>query len=412
MHYVSNKSKGDRVLFFLILGLMIFGLVMIASIGVPESIRLTAKDILYPNCGDAGVDCYKILKQHFIRLIVGGAAFMIAAKIPYRLWKKYAVFIYGATFFLLLLVLILGKTSNTYAKSWLPFFNTTIQPIEFAKLALIFYLAHWMERKNTEVATFQYGFLPFTIVSGIIALPIMLQPDLGGTLVVAIIAVSMFFAAGARLRHLALGALVAFLMAVIVVTTVGRVRSLFTAFLIADDKSCVERVCWQSEQANIAVGSGGIWGKGLTQGVQKSYWLPQAADDFIFAASAEELGFLRITFLVCVYAMIGYRGLRIAIHAPNRFTMLTAVGITAFIVGQAFVNIAVNVALMPVTGITLPFVSYGGSSMLSVLVAAGILLHISKDTLPYIPKTSFSYANGSERRRNRRSYSAQYRSYS
>lgn len=411
MTYSSQKSKGDRVLLFLILGLMIFGLVMIASIGVPESIKLSAKNILYPNCGDANVDCYRVLKQHFVRLIVGGIAFFIATKIPSRLWKKLAVFLYGATVFTLLLVFIVGKTSNTFAKSWLPFFDTTIQPIEFAKLALIFYLAHWMERKNTEVATFQYGFLPFTIVTGIMALPIMLQPDLGGTLVVAIIAVSMFFAAGARLRHLALGGFVALLLGIILVTGVSRVRDRFQAFW-GGDTNCVERYCWQSEQANIAVGSGGFWGKGLTQGVQKSYWLPQASDDFIFAASAEELGFVRIMLLVLVYAAIAYRGFRIAMYAPSRFTMLTAIGITAFIVGQAYVNIAVNLALMPVTGITLPFVSYGGSSLLSVLVAAGILLHISKDTLPHIPKNTLSYATGSERRRNRRPYSSQYSSYS
>ncbi len=410
----SGQKKGDRVLFGLVLGLMIFGLVMIASIGVPKSIELSIsilkKDILYPNCSDAGIDCYRLLKGHFFRLLAGGVAFFIVTKIPSRYWKKIAVFFYGMTVFTLLLVLIIGKTSNTFAKSWLPFFNTTIQPIEFAKLALIFYLAHWMERKNTEVATFQYGFLPFVMVTGIMILPIALQPDLGGTLVVAIIAVSMFFAAGARLRHLALGAFVAFLMAIILVTSVGRVRERFQTFWGGSEVNCVERSCWQSEQANIAVGSGGFWGKGLTQGVQKSYWLPQASDDFIFAASAEELGFLRISILVIVYAIIAWRGFRIAMYSPSRFNMLSAVGITAFIVGQAFVNIAVNLALMPVTGITLPFISYGGSSMISVLIAVGVLIHISKETASY-PQTS-NYETGFERRRDRRSYPSQYRSYS
>lgn len=398
-----QKSKADYILFGAVLLLMIFGLVMITSIGIPKSIQISAPKILYPNCNDPQVDCYLLFKNHLFRLVLGSIALFIATKISYRFWKKISVVLFGLTVIVLFAVLVLGSTSRTFAKSWLVLFNTSLQPIEFAKLALVFYLANWMERKSNEIGTFQFGFLPFCIVTGIMVLPILLQPDLGGTLVVAIVAVAMFFAAGARVRHLAFGAFVAFLMAIIVVSSVGHVRERFSAF-ISGDKNCKEDYCWQSEQANIAVGSGGFWGKGLTQGVQKSYWLPQASDDFIFAASAEELGFVVIFLVVGVYALIGYRGYKIALYAPNRFTMLVAVGITTWLVAQAFVNIAVNLALMPVTGITLPFVSYGGSSLLSVLIGAGVLLNISKNTT--------SYANSFERGRDGGSYHSQYRSYS
>ncbi len=394
------KSHGDKVLLLIVALLTLFGLVMITSIGVPKSIQLSAPNILYPNCNDPKVDCYLIFKNHLLRLIIGGILLLVSTRIPYRFWKKISVVLFAGTVIALFAVLIIGARYTTFARSWLVLFNTSFQPIEFAKLALIFYLANWMERKSNQVESFEYGFLPFCIVTGVFILPILLQPDLGGTMIVVIIAVAMFFAGGARLRHLALGGFVMLLAGFLIITNVSHVKNRVQAFVNAD-KNCREDYCWQSVQANIAVGSGGFWGKGLTQGVQKSYWLPQASDDFIFAASAEELGFLRIVFIVIAYAVIAYRGFRIALKAPNRFMMLTAVGITTWITIQAFMNIAVNIALMPVTGLTLPFISYGGSSLVSSMIAVGILLHISQ----HIPE----YAHSSERRGNRRTYYSQYR---
>ncbi|HLG25775.1 MAG TPA: putative peptidoglycan glycosyltransferase FtsW, partial [Candidatus Gracilibacteria bacterium] len=367
-----QKLQADKVLLFAVLGLLVFGLVMITSIGVPKSIQLTAPEALYPNCTDATVDCYYLFKNHVIRMLMGIVAMLLATKISYRFWRKTSVFWYAACVIMLLVVLFIGSAYTTFAKSWIVLFNTSLQPTEFAKLALIFYLAHWMERKNQDVETFQFGFLPFCIVTGIMLLPVLLQPDLGGTLIIAAVAVSMYFVAGARWRHLALGSFIAFLLAIIIVSNVTRVGERFQAFL-NQDANCKESYCWQTEQANIAVGTGGFWGKGLTQGVQKSYWLPQASDDFIFAASAEELGFIRIVFVIVAYSVIAYRGFTIAYNAPDRFTMLTASGITSWITIQAFMNISINIGLMPVTGLTLPFVSYGGSSLVATLIGVGVL---------------------------------------
>jgi cell division protein FtsW len=397
-----RKLQSDRVLLITVLALLVFGLVMITSIGVPKSIQLTAPNILYPNCSDPQVDCYYLFKNHLARMAVGLLILVLAVKIPFRFWKKTSVFWYAATLMLLFMVLVMGSQYTTFAKSWIVLFNTSLQPVEFAKMALIFYLAHWMERKNQDVGTFQFGFLPFCIVTGILLFPILLQPDLGGTLVVAAVAVSMYFVAGARIRHLALGAFVVFLTALLIFSTVDRVNQRVLAF-VNQDENCVEDYCWQTEQANIAVGSGGFWGKGLTQGVQKSYWLPQASDDFIFAASAEELGFVRIFFVVIAYAVIGWRGFHIAYYAPDRFSMLTAVGITSWIVIQAFMNIAINIGLMPVTGITLPFISYGGSSLVATLLATGVLLQISRHASELAP--------GAGRRGDRRAYYTKYSSY-
>lgn len=390
---MKKVFKFDTVLALAVLFLLIFGLIMITSIGVPKSISLSAPDVLYPNCNDPSVDCYLLFKKHVFRLFVGIVAFMIALKLPSKFWKKTSLFLYVAIIILLFLVLVSGTNFGTIATNWLVIFDTSFQPSEFAKLAIILYLSYWLIKKKHSVESFQNGFLPFCIISGLIILPIVLQNDYGSAMVIGIIAITIYFIAGAKVKHLALGVFVAMLATIVVVSTVPHVRERFQGFMRVGEE-CLEDYCWQSQQANIAVGSGGFWGKGLTQGVQKSYWLPQASDDFIFAASAEELGFIRIIFVVLAYFLIAIRGYSIANRAPSNFEMYLAVGITTWISIQAFINIAVNTALTPVTGITLPFVSYGGSSLVASLIGIAILLNISKHTT--------YHANSTNRWRNRR----------
>lgn len=384
----ATPSKGkpvDQLLLITVLLLLMFGLIMITSIGVPKSIQLSAPDMLYPNCQSPEVDCYLILKKHAMRLGVGLLIMVALLKVHYRFWKKMSLVLFGGAVGLLIALFFFGSDYNTFATSWLnfgnlPFFQT-IQPAELAKLALIFYFAAWLDKKQRDgdLSTFHGGFLAFCTVAGFIILPIMLQPDFGATLVLTCIAVGMYFIAGANWRHLLLGTAVAGVIVLIAVTQIDYLNNRFMSFF-SPSQECAEDYCWQSEQAKIAVGSGGVWGRGLTQGIQKSYWLPQASDDFIFAASAEELGFLRILFVVGAYSVILYRGLQIANYAPDGFARLAAAGITIWITAQAFINIAVNIALFPVTGITLPFVSYGGSSLVTSLVGIAVLLNISQYT--------------------------------
>lgn len=385
--------KFDTVLALSVLFLLIFGLIMITSIGVPKSISLSAPDVLYPNCSDSNVDCYLLFKKHVFRLFISIIAFFIALKLPLKFWKKISIVLYAIIVILLFSVFVFGKNFGTIATNWLVFFNTSFQPSEFAKLAIILYLAYWLSKKGDAIQDFRSGFIPFCIISGLIILPIILQNDYGSTIILGIISITMYFVAGARVKHLAFGFLVAMIFSIIVISAVPHVRERFQGFMRVGEE-CIEDYCWQSQQANIAVGSGGFFGKGLTQGVQKSYWLPQASDDFIFAASAEELGFLRIIFVILAYFLIAMRGYNIANKSKNNFELFSAVGITTWIVVQAFMNIAVNTALVPVTGITLPFVSYGGSSLMAGLIGIGILLNISKNTT--------YYANSINRWRNRR----------
>lgn len=413
---IASQTKPghiDYVLFLTIFALLVFGLIMITSIGVPKSIQLTKPDgVIFPSCGVDGVDCYFLLKRHVVRLGIGLLAFFIAIKIPHRFWRKVAMPLFFAVFALLISVFIIGSTNNTFAKSWINIYNSSIQPAEIAKLAFIFYLAKWMERKGREIQDFRNGFLSFALVALIVILPILLQPDLGSTVVFAFIAATLYFVAGARYRHIFLGLLVVLFFTLIVVPLTPHLRYRFVAFMHPTIETCQPEVkegdirrnyCWQTEQANIAVGSGGVFGKGLTQGIQKSYWLPQATDDFIFAASAEELGFLRIFLVVLAYAIIAYRGFTIAHHAPDTFSMLAAAGITAWITFQAFMNISVNIGLFPVTGVTLPFISYGGTSLVTSLAAMGVLLNISR----YTP----TYAYSLRRRRDRGPYLSGHRRY-
>jgi cell division protein FtsW len=397
-----KNVKFDTVLALSVLFLLIFGLVMITSIGVPKSISLSAPGVLYPNCSDPGVDCYLLFKKHLVRLAVGMIAFFVAYKLPLKFWKKIAPVIFGLVVFALIFVLVAGSSYDTIATSWLTIFNTSLQPSEFAKLAVILYFAYWFSKKGEQVGDFYDGFLPFCVICGIVMLPVMLQNDFGSTFVLGIICAGMYFIAGANPKHLLIGFLVAMMGAIIVISAAPHVRERFQGFMRVDEE-CLEDYCWQSQQANIAVGSGGFFGKGLTQGVQKSYWLPQASDDFIFAASAEELGFIRIIWLVIAFLVIAIRGYSIANRAQNNFEMYLAAGITTWIVFQAFFNIAVNTALAPVTGITLPFVSYGGSSLLASLIGIAILLNISKNT-------SY-YANSSNWRRDKRPRYTKYSSY-
>lgn len=410
----SRQGRIDIVLLLTVFVLLVFSLVMITSIGVPKSISLTKPaGMLFPSCGEDGVDCFFLLRRHVFRIGLGFVAMYLGLKIPIRFWRRIAVFLFTAIVITLVAVLIVGSTSNTIARAWFIISSNSIQPIEFIKLGVIFYLAAWMERKGREIADFKNGFLSFCALNAIIVFPVLLQPDFGSTLVFVTVSTAIYFAAGARIRHLALGLLTVCLLGLLLVPNVKYLKYRFIAFLNPTIENCQPEVkegeklrnyCWQTEQSQIAVGSGGFFGKGLTQGIQKSYWLPQATDDFIFAASAEELGFMRIIFVVIAYLIIAYRGYMIANYAPDKFTSFTAVGITAWLVTQAFINIAVNIGLMPVTGITLPFISYGGSSMMATLAAVGVLLQISRQTTPY-------YANSIHRRRDRGTRVPQRRNY-
>ncbi len=239
-----------------------------------------------------------------------------------------------------------------------------------------------MEKREQEVRTFQGGFVPFLILLGVTTFPIALQPDFGAVLVIGMIAVCMFFIAGGNLTHIfGGGMIITFLLSLTFLTATCNenqrdklcyIKERFEAFSNPNVESN-----YQVQQSLITTGSGELWGVGIGRSRQSWGHLPEAQSDTIFAVAAEELGFFRVILLILLFAIISWRGFRIAERAEDRFSKLVATGITAWIVFQALINIYVTLSLFPVTGINLPFISYGGTSLLTLVFISGILLQIS-----------------------------------
>ena len=351
--------------------LTLFGLAMLASVSVYESYQLTLR--LYGQ----GTNSFYLWRT-FLHVIFGCCVMFVTMVIPYHFWEKYAKIFFFLTIFLLILVLIPGINAGWGTSwSWLRIGPFSIQPSEVLKLTMIFYLSVWLQKREQLIGTFKEGFLPFVTLLLISTFLIAIQPDLGSFLVLCSIASAMFFIAGGSIFHLGLGGGSAAILGLPIILQKEYIRERFMAFLYINDQNVADKFGYQIKQALITIGSGGFFGLGYGKSTQKFGYLPEVKGDMIFAAMAEELGFMRLLIILAMYAILVYRGYRIAEHAPDRFGFLLATGITTWIAVQTLVNLAVNTGLFPLTGLTLPFISYGGSSLLSLLAAVGILLNIS-----------------------------------
>jgi len=370
----------DLLLLGIVIGLTLFGLAMIASVSVFESFQLTER-LTEKGLMDAPSNAY-FLWRSSLHVFVGFIVMAVVALIPYRTWEHLARYLFLITIFLLLLLFIPGL-GNDYgsAHSWLQIFGFSLQPSEFLKLTMIFYLALWLQKREQLIGTFKEGFLPFGILLVLSTFLVAIQPDLGSFLVLSGIAITMFFIAGGNIFHLILGGAMATVMGLPVILSKEYVRNRFDAFfqllLNPDDPGIREGAGYQIIQAIIAIGSGGPFGVGYGKSIQKFGYLPEVQADMIFSAMAEELGFFRMLIILTMYSILIVRGYKIAREAPDRFGFLVATGITTWIAWQSIINMCVNMSLFPLTGLTLPFISAGGSSLLSVLIGVGILLNIS-----------------------------------
>jgi len=352
----------DKGLFFAMIGLTIFGLIMMSSMSIAESFDVTGKNDFY-------------FWRHFLRILISVPIFIAAFLCPSQALKKGSAFGYVICIGLLTLTLMRGESYGTAATLWLKLGPLSIQPVEFAKLGVVIFLAAIFSSGHNNAQTLERGFFPFVIILAIPALLIIAQPDFGALLVLMIAASAIYFVAGANPKHFFGGLLATGLGGLIVVLTTPYINHRFRVFL--DPTLDPLNTGFQVKQALIAIGSGGAFGRGFQNSIQKFDYLPEVQSDTIFAAISEELGFFRILILIGIYLYIAYRGYKIAQAAPDEFNKLLAVGVTTWIVGQAFVNIGVNLALLPNTGITLPLISYGGSSLMVTLAGIGLLLHIS-----------------------------------
>lgn len=360
-----SHGQADTILLFAILGLTIFGLVMVGSASAVQADQLTG-------------DPFFFLKHQLIYGATAGLGLFLAGYfVPYWRWRLLALPGLFAAVILLILVFIPGlQVASGGAARWIGFGPITIQPSEITKLAFILYLAALLERKGEDIRDFRKSVVPFLVIMAIIGFLLILQPDIGTLFAITTIAAAMIFAAGFRIRHLALiaggGAAI---FAILISTASYRLSRIFVYLHPELDP---QGIGYQINQALLAVGTGGIWGLGFGRSRQKYLFLPEPASDSIFAIMAEELGFVRVLFVLLLYGVIAFRGYRIAATAHDTFGRLLAVGITTWIVVQTFVNIGSILAITPLTGIPLPFISYGGSALATLLLAAGMLLNISK----------------------------------
>jgi cell division protein FtsW len=311
---------------------------------------------------------------------IGLCGLLVASRIDFRHLRYLAIPFYVITLLLLIAVLIPGIGSEINgSRRWivLPGFGS-LQPAEFAKLAIVLYLAHWLDRRGREARGFWNGLVPFAMLVAPGFFLISMEPDLGTAGVYAIVALSIFFMAGANLLYLgAIGAsavAVAWLMISATSYQMERVQTFLDPF--RDPLGAG----YNTIQALLALGLGGITGLGLGESRMKYLYLPAPSTDFIFAIIGEEWGLIGSLAVVALFVVIAYQGYRIAITAPDTFSGLVACGITTWLVVQACINMMVVTALMPVTGIPLPFISAGGSALTINLAAVGILLSISRET--------------------------------
>lgn len=312
-------------------------------------------------------------------LAVGLVLFWGFSRFDYHKWKKYAVICLVASIVLLLLVLIpsLAMKGGT-SQSWINIFGFNFQPSEFVKIFFLIYLAAWLDRKKDFNNPLE-GLLPFLSVLGIVAFLMLMQPDVGTLSIIVLSSLAVYFIGGGRI--LAISGIIVFGLAMLFILIQFKDYQMDRFRCVLEKGYSTDRQCYQLDQSLIAVGSGGILGRGLGQSRQKFLYLPEVSSDSIYAILAEEGGFVFSSILVFAYLFVFYRGIMIAKHAPDVFGRVLATGIASWMIIQAFLNIGGIIGLIPMTGVPLPLVSSGGSSLTSFLIALGIMVNISKHTV-------------------------------
>lgn len=360
-------GKPDYLLIFLVVVFIVFGILMLSSATAPYAINRFNDSYYY------------VKKQIFPGLILGFFLFWVFSRLDYRILKKYSNHIFIATIILLALVFVphLGQTQGKGARSWINFLGFSLQPSEIAKLTLIIFLAAWLEYRNAAKKFSSISTLyKFLVILGLVAGMVMLQPDIGTMSIIVFIGFLVYFASGAPLVYFpVLGGVAA--AGLYILTKIAPYRlARLTAFL--NPSADPLGVSYHINQALLAIGSGRLLGVGFGQSLQKFQYLPEVSADSIFAIMSEELGFIFCALFVAALIVFFIRGLKIASAAPDAFGKFLAIGIAGWLVFQAFINIAAMLSLMPMTGVPLPFISYGGTAMMTTLAGCGILVNISK----------------------------------
>ncbi|MFZ5752977.1 MAG: putative lipid II flippase FtsW [Bacillota bacterium] len=357
-----KKGSPDIIIFFTVMLLLALGIIMVFSASYYDTLEK---------------DPYFYVRKQMTWGIIGVIAMIIMMKIDYFRLKPLINLAFVVTLILLVLVLIphVGVEVKG-SRRWINLGFTNLQPSEIMKLCMVMFVAKGLSRIGPRIKNFMLGLGPYLLLIGLVGGLIMLEPDLGTTVAIAGTTVVMLFAAGTRWAHLLfLGFCGVVGVAALIIQEPYRLNRII-GYL--DPWAHASKEGYQTVNSLYALGSGGLFGMGLGNSRQKLDFLPEQHTDFIFAILGEELGFVGAFFVILLFFLLAWRGYRIALTCPDAFGSFLAVGITTMIVSQAFMNMGVVTGLLPVTGISLPFISYGGSSLLFSMVGIGILLNISR----------------------------------
>jgi cell division protein FtsW len=369
MQAKAAEGKPDRLLLVVVLALLMIGLQMVYSASFGYAL------VAY---NDAA---YLALRQA-LWAVAGFTLLVIFSRLDYHVWKDLSLAAMVISVLLLIAVHAPGLGVSSYgATRWIRLGPLpAIQPSEFIKLPIIIYISAWLAGRGSKLKEFSAGLIPFIVIMGLVGGLIMLQPDLGTTILILLTATCLFFISGASLRHLLILAAVATIAGALLIFGAeyrfGRIEAFLDPWQDPKGKG------FHIIQSLVAFGSGGLGGVGLGASRQKFFYVPGSHTDAIFAILGEELGFIGGLVVLALFAILIYRGFRLAFSAPDDFGVLLAVGITSWFGLQTIINIGGITKLIPFTGIPLPFLSYGGSALVASLAAVGILLNISKHCQP------------------------------
>ncbi|NLP27135.1 MAG: putative lipid II flippase FtsW [Clostridiales bacterium] len=362
----------DLPLFLIIMTLLVMGLVMMFSAS-------------YATAVDSGLPGSYYAAKQIKMAAIGLVVMFFLSYIDYHKYQKtwVAVGAYIASVTLLVMVLVKGAEENG-AKRWLVIAGQNFQPSELVKFAIIITFSYFITKQYKRMEKFSVGIIPFMVMLGIIAMLMMMQPHLSGTILICIIGVTLMFVGGVKLSHL-LGTGILGIVGMVALVFYKIENEGFTYFekriqSWRDPFADVSDATYQTCQSLIAIGSGGLFGLGLGESRQKYMYLPETKNDFVFAIICEELGFIGAVTVILLFVLFVFRGLYISSKAPDKFGMLIAVGLTVQIGIQAFLNMAVVSNLIPNTGISLPFFSYGGTALIMQLAQVGVLMNISRQS--------------------------------
>lgn len=373
----SNPLTLDWALILVVGMLVAFGLMMVYSTTFDWSYREfnSPTDIFFRQIRSLGI---------------GLAIMFVMARVDYHVWKPLAVPLLGLTVLALIAVLFFGSRAFNAQRGLI---NGSYQPSEIAKLMTIVYLGVWLTSKQERINDITYGLLPYAVVVGILAGLVLLQPDISATFTIILVGATMFFLSGADLMHIAVGALGSGILGYSIVMTSSTARTRISDFLVGLTNPT--ETSWHVQQAIIAFINGGMLGRGLGESRQKFVALPTPHTDSVFAVVGEELGLIGCLLVIFLFALLIWRGARIAANAKDELGSILAAGITTWIAFEVIINVGVMVAALPFAGNTLPFISYGGSSLVAVLAAVGLLLSISRHdpeaSIPRKTRAAFDY---------------------